>query len=210
LNETIRPARGTIGQALALCLVFLLSLTTAEAQSPEAPAPQVTTEEIEPRVVGRPGMTTIGFSGFVDRAFSTASLMPLNYTVQADGLRFVTGHIAVRLGAAGSGSIGGDDAATRPTGTGAPSLRAFAGGLYFLRPKSMVSPYAGAEYWAQLTQRAGRDGGSLVGKFGLQAAVSSRTSLFAEGGYGIGLTRGSDDELVTRIVGQIGFRVRFR
>jgi hypothetical protein len=186
-----------------------MSLTTAEAQSTEAPPPQVTTEETEPRVVGRAGMTMIGFSGFVDRAFSTASLMPLNYTVQADGLRFVTGHIAVRFGVAGSGSIGGDDAATRPTGTGVPALQAFAGGLYFLRPKSMLSPYAGAEYWAQLTERADKDAGSIVGKFGLQAAVSSRTALFAEGGYGVGLAKGPDGELVTRIVGQIGFRVRF-
>lgn len=209
MKETTRPARGTLHQALASCLLFLLSVTTAEAQSTEAARPQADTEEIEPRVVGRAGMTMIGFSGFVDRAFSTASLMPLNYTVQADGLRFLTGHIAVRLGVAGSGSIGGDDASTRPTGTGVPALRAFAGGLYFLRPKSMLSPYAGAEYWAQLTERPDKDAGSIVGKIGFQAAVSSRTALFVEGGYGVGLTKGSDDELVTRIVGQIGFRVRF-
>jgi hypothetical protein len=210
LKETIRPVRGTIGRALASGLLLFASLTTAEAQSPEAAAPQANTEEIEPRIVGRAGTTTIGFSGFVDRAFSTTSLMPLNYTVQAEGLRFITGHIAARLGAAGSGSLGGDEADARPTGTGAPALRAFVGGMYFLRPKSMISPYAGAEYWAQLTQRSGKDAGSIVGTFGLQAAVSSRTALFAEAGYGFGMTRGSENELVTRIVGQIGFRVRFR
>jgi hypothetical protein len=209
LKETTRPARGTIHQALASCLLFLMSVTAADAQSTDARPPQADTEETEPRIVGRAGMTMIGFSGFVDRAFSTASLMPLNYTVQADGLRFMTGHIAVRIGVSGSGSIGGDEADARPTGTGVPALRAFAGGLYFLRPKSMLSPYAGAEYWAQVTERPGKDAGSIVGKLGFQAAISSRTALFAEGGYGIGLTKGTDDELVTRIVGQIGFRVRF-
>jgi hypothetical protein len=194
---------------LASCLLLLISAAAADAQSTEARPPQADTEETEPRIIGRAGMTMIGFSGFADRAFSTVSLMPLNYTVQADGLRFITGHIAVRFGVAGSGSIGGDDADSRPSGTGVPALRAFAGGLYFLRPKSMLSPYAGAEYWAQLTERAGKDSGSIVGKLGLQAAVSSRTALFAEGGYGLGLTKGPDEERVTRIVAQIGFRVRF-
>ena len=78
----------------------------------------------------------IGLSGFVDRAFSTEKLMPFNYVVQADVVRFVTGHIAIRVGAAGSGSLGGDedDEAALLTGPGAPALRVFAGGMYFLRP----------------------------------------------------------------------------
>lgn len=154
----------------------------------------------------------IGVSGFVDRAFSTEKLMPLNYVVQADGVRFVTGHIAIRLGVAGSGSLGGDadDEAALLAGSGAPALRAFAGGMYFLRPKSMISLYGAGEYWAQLTQRAEKDAGSIVVKLGLQAAVSSRTSLFVEGGYGFGLTRGAENELVTRMSGQIGLRIRLR
>ena len=54
----------------------------------------------------------------------------------------------------------------------------------------MISLYGAGEYWAQLTQRAEQDAGSIVVKLGLHAALSSRASLFAEGGYGFGLTRG--------------------
>jgi hypothetical protein len=195
------------------CAVLLLSSSAASAQAPPVPSPAVSVEEdVEPRIVGRSGTTLIGFSGFADRAFSTEKLMPFNYVVQADAVRFVTGHIAIRLGAAGSGSLGGDedDEATLLTGTGAPALRAFGGGMYFLRPKSMISLYGAGEYWAQLTQRSEKDAGSIVFKLGLHAAVSSRASLFVEGGYGVGLTRGTEDELVTRLSGQVGFRIRVR
>jgi len=195
------------------CAILFLCSTTVFAQGPPAPPqPASVDEEVEPRIVGRSGTTLIGVSGFVDRAFSTEKLMPFNYLIQADGVRFVTGHIAIRLGAAGSGSLGGDkdDEAALLTGTGAPALRAFAGGMYFLRPKSMISLYGAGEYWAQLTQRAERDAGSIVFKLGLHAAVSSRASLFAEGGYGVGLSRGSEDELVTRISAQLGVRIRVR
>jgi hypothetical protein len=197
-----------MAHVVGACLLLAMCATTAEAQPP-ATQPPPESEETEPRIVGRQGTTMIGVSGFLDRAFSTTSLMPLTYTAQVDGLRFATDHIAVHFGVAGSGSIGGDDADTLAKGTGVPALRAFVGGLYFLRPKSILSPYAGAEYWAQLTQRPEKDAGSIVGKLGFQAVLSSRTALFIEGGYGVGLTRGSEDELVTRIVGQIGVRVRF-
>ena len=195
------------------CAVVLLSSSSVLAQAPPVPPPTVSVEEdVEPRIIGRPGTTLIGFSGFADRAFSTETLMPLNYVVQADAVRFVTGHLAIRLGAAGSGSLGGseDDQAALPAGTGAPALRAFGGGIYYLRPKSMISLYGAGEYWAQLTQRSEKDAGAIVFKLGVHAAVSSRASLFVEGGYGVGLTRGTGDELVTRLSGQVGFRLRVR
>jgi hypothetical protein len=167
-------------------------------------------EEVEPRVIGRAGTLLIGLGGALDRAFSTQALMPLNYTVQVDAVRFVTDHIAVQVALSGSGSLGGDEQYDQPTGTGAPALHARAGGLYFLTPKSMMSLYAGGCYSNQLTQRAGNDAGAAVVTAGLQAALSSRAALFVEGGYGFGLQRGSEGELVTSILGQFGFRIRFR
>jgi len=207
------PVVGISRAAAIWWAVVLASSSIAFAQGPPAASsPVLVEEDVEPRIVGRTGTTLLGLSGFVDRAFSTEKLMPFNYVVQVDGVRFVTGHIAIRLGVAGSGSLGGDedDEAALLTGTGAPALRAFGGGMYFLRPKSMVSLYGAGEYWAQLTQRTEKDAGSIVVTLGLQAAVSSRASLFAEAGYGFGLTKGADDELVTRLSGQIGFRIRLR
>ena len=40
-------------------------------------------------------------------------------------------------------------------------------------------------------------------------ALSSRVSLFLEGGYGAALQKNDDDVRVTRIVGQIGVRLKF-
>jgi hypothetical protein len=73
----------------------------------------------------------------------------------------------------------------------------------------MASLYAGGEYWAQLTQRATSDAGVMVGTLGLQGLVSSRASVFIEGGYGVGLTRGDEGELRSRIVGRAGVRLKF-
>ena len=75
--------------------------------------------------------------------------------------------------------------------------------------KPLTVPYAGVEYRAQLTDRPESDAGSVLGKGGLEAAVSSRVLVFIEGGYGARLTRGEDDELQTRIVAEVGFRIRF-
>ena len=200
---------GSLGRQFA-CLVLILTPLRSYAQNPPAVAAQTyESEEIEPRIIGQRGTTMIGISGFVDRAYSTESLMPLNVTAQIDGLRFVTNRIAIHAALAGSGSFGGDAADSREKGAGAPSLHVIAGGLFFLKPRSLLSPYAGAEYWAQVTHRSGKDAGAAVGKFGLQAAISSRAGLFAEGGYGVGLTRGEAGELLTRIVGQVGVRIRF-
>ena len=73
----------------------------------------------------------------------------------------------------------------------------------------MISMYLGAEYWAQLTEREAGDTGSLLGTAGLQAAVSSRASMFIQGGFGARLARGEDDELLSRIVAQMGLRIKF-
>jgi hypothetical protein len=152
----------------------------------------------------------IGMSGFVDRAFSTEALMPLNYTVEASGLRFITRHIAVDGAVAGSGSFGGDDSASVPTGIGVASLRLMAGGLYFLTPQSMISLYGGGDYATQLTRRSGSERGAVVGRLGIQAAMSARVTLFVEGGYGFAVTTESAGERVTRIQGLIGLRIRVR
>ena len=64
---------------------FVLILLGAGAVSAAAQ-----TEETEPRVVARPGTTLVGFSGYVDRFFSSEAVFPINYTAQIDICRFVT------------------------------------------------------------------------------------------------------------------------
>lgn len=191
-----------------LPILCWLCAAPAAAQSDPQAQPPVLHEEIEPRVVGGPGMTFVGLSGFVDRFTSPDRVLPVNYTAQVDVTRFMTSRIAARFGVAGSGSSGGDDSEDLATGSGAPSLHAFGGAHFYFSPQSMVSLYVGGEYWAQLTQRAEADAGSIVGKGGIQAAISSRASLFVEGGYGVGLTK-DDDGVMTRLLGTVGVRLRF-
>jgi hypothetical protein len=159
-------------------------------------------------VIGRPGTMLVGFAGFVDRFFSPEAVLPINYSAQVDLCRFVTKRFAVRVGAVGMGSIGGDNEDDLAAGSGAPSLHAAGGVLFYFTPESMISPYVGGEYWAQLTQRAGRDTGSVLGTAGLHAAISSRASFFVQGGVGARLSRGEDDELFTRFVAQLGLRIK--
>ena len=196
-----------------IALVFVGRASLAHGQTPDR-SPQAVTpaveEEIEPRIIGRPGTTMVGVSGFVDRAFSTEALMPLNYTVEAGGLRFITTHIAIDAAVAGSGSFGGDASESVPAGTGVASLRLMAGALYFLRPRSMISLYGGGDYATQLSRRSGSERGVIVGKVGIQAAMSARAALFVEGGYGFAITTGSAGERVTRIQGLVGLRIRVR
>jgi len=185
-------------------LVVMLAVFAAAAGTATA---QV--EEIEPRTVGGRGATFVGMSGFVDRFSSPEEALPLNYTAQVDVCRFITNKFAIRLGAVGSGSLGGDDEDALLSGSGAPALHAAGGLLYYFTPRSMISLYLGAEYWAQLTEREAGDTGSLLGTAGLQAAISSRASMFIQGGFGARLARGEDDELLSRIVAQMGLRIKF-
>jgi hypothetical protein len=166
-------------------------------------------EEVEPRVIGTTGTMLAGFSGFIDRSFSSEQDLPFNYNLQIDVGRFVTTRFVVRGGIRGTGSVGGDDSEDLPTGQGVPALHGFGGLLYHFTPQSIVSLYTGADYWGQLTQRNGPDTGAIVGVLGVQGALSSRVSLFVEGGYGTGLTKNDDDVRLTRAVGQIGVRLKF-
>jgi hypothetical protein len=183
--------------ALAGCLALLASAAHAQ------------TEEIEPRTVGGAGVTTLGMAGFLDKLASSDDTFPLHVTAHVDVTRFLTRRVAVRGGLIGSSSFGGDDADDRPTGPGVPSLHAAAAALFYFSPDSMLSLYTGGEYRAQLTDRADRDAGTVLGKGGLQGALSSRVSVFVEGGYGVRLTRGDDDERQVRIVGELGLRIKF-
>lgn len=185
-----------------------LSTAVAHAQV-ESESRTPVSEDVEPRSIGAAGTMMFGVAAFVDRFHSSERTLPTNYTAQIDVGRFVTRAFLVRGGLAGSGSFGGDDPEERPTGVGAPALHAFGGLLYYFTPQSMVSLYSGVEYWAQLTQRAAEDAGSIVGRVGVQGAASSRASLFVEGGYGVGLTKGDEGELVSRFGGQLGVRLKF-
>jgi hypothetical protein len=195
---------------LFLTAVLVIAVPSTAQEKADQPPTVRLEEDVEPRAIGHSGTLLVGFGGALDRAFSTQALMPLTYTVQIDAVRFVTNHIGVQVALSGSGSVGGDEQYAQPTGTGAPALHLRVGGVYFLTPKSMMSLYAGGSYSNQLTQRAGTDAGAVVATGGIQAVLSSRAALFVEGGYGFGLKRGAEGELVTSIIGQVGFRIRFR
>lgn len=165
-------------------------------------------EDIEPRTIGGAGVMTLGLSGFIDTFMSSEETLPWQLTVHADFTRFLTDHFAVRGGLIGTSSFGGDDE-ERPVGPGAHALHAHGGLAYYFTPHAMASLYAAGEYRAPITTRAERDAGTVLGKGGVQAAVSSRVAFFVEGGYGVRLTRGDEDERQTRIVGELGVRIKF-
>jgi hypothetical protein len=191
---------------LALCRVGVgCGLVLALA----APVAAQQTEDIEPRTVGGAGVTAIGVAGFIDTLASSEDSFPFRVTAHVEVTRFLTPRIAVRGGLIGADSFGGDDADDRPTGPAVPSLQASAAGLFYVSPESMLSFYAGGEYRAQLTSRADRDAGAVLGVAGVQGAVSSRVSVYVEGGYGVRLTRGDEDERQMRLAGQIGLRIKF-
>ncbi|MEO5821100.1 MAG: hypothetical protein ABIT71_11385 [Vicinamibacteraceae bacterium] len=174
----------------------------------DAPVPTVTpNEDVEPRVIGVPGAMTLGLAGYADRISSEDDNLPLNLTLQVDISRFLTKHIAVRGGVVGAGALGGDPDAL-PTGVGVPSLHAFAAANWYFTPGSMASVYAGGGYWAQITARDGADRGSILGLAGMEAAVSSRAHVFAEGGWGFGLTKTEDGATRQRFVARLGVRVK--
>lgn len=190
--------------AIAALSMMLVCAGRVQAQSSTS-----SNEDLEPRVIGIKGTMLVGMSGNFDESFSSEERLPINYSVQVDVGRFLSDAFVLRGGLRGTGSAGGDNSEDLPTGSGAAALHGFAGLLYYLTPRSLISMYTGAEYWAQLTQRDSADSGSIVGTFGVQGALSSRASMFVETGYGVGLRKNTDDVRVTRIVGQIGVRLRF-
>jgi opacity protein-like surface antigen len=196
-------------RTLTIAAMIAASAVSAAAQQTE-PSPQVVSEEIEPRIIGRRGTTSIGIAGFADRFSSTENLFATNYVAQIDVCRFVTKRFAVRAGVVGTGSFGGDEnvESSLPSGSGAASVQAAGGVLFYFTPQRIASFYLGGEYWAQLTRRVAGDTGSLVGVAGLHAAFSSRASVFMQGGVGGRIARGDDGELLTRIVVQLGVRIK--
>lgn len=168
----------------------------------------ITSEDLEPRTIGSSGTTLVGIAGYVDKFSSSENTFPGSYTVHVDVTRFLTDRLAVRGGLAGTGSFGGDDS-DQVTGIGAPALHGTAGAQFYFTPQNMLSLYSGIDYWAQLTQRADSDAGSLIGTFGVQGAMSSRASIYLEGGYGLGLSKGEDGETLRRFVGRVGVRLKF-
>jgi hypothetical protein len=202
---------------VAAMVIGVVAPSAGQVTSPaDAPAPAVTppedrpvtpNEDVEPRVIGTRGTTAIGLAGYADRISSEDDNLPLHLTLQVDVSHFLTKRIAVRGGVVGSGALGGDpdDVAT---GVGVTSLHAFGAANYYFTPQSMASFYAGAGYWAQLTARDGADRGSILGLAGIEAAVSSRATLFMEGGYGIGLTKTDDGATRQRFIARLGVRVK--
>jgi hypothetical protein len=172
------------------------------------PAAALAQEDIEPRIVGAAGTNSLGIGGFIDSFSSSEETFPLHATVHVEVTRFLTDRIALRGGVIGSTTFR-DDNDEIVTGPGAASLHALVSGLYYFTPRSMLSLYTGVEYRAQLMRRAEQDSGTALGLGGLQATISSRASLFVQGGYGARLTRGDDGELQTRLTGEIGVRIRF-
>lgn len=199
---------------MAACLLVLGAGGSAQAQEPAggstdsgrvAPA---TSEEVEPRIIGTTGTMLMGVSGYLDRFSAPDDALPVNYTLQLDVGRFVSRRIVVRGGLAGSGVFGGAEDEERATGVGAAALHVFGGASWYFTPQSLASLYAGAEYWSQITSRESGDRGVIVGRLGIQGALSSRASAFMEGGYGVGLTRDEEGETRTRMLLQVGVRVK--
>ena len=193
---------------LVATTVWLLAFAAPIAAQQPVATPSSASEDIEPRTIGVTGTTMIGFSGFVDRFFSSERGMPTNYTAQVDVGRFVTRSLVLRGGIMGAGSVGEEDADTDP-GIGVPALHLFAGLFHYFTPRSMVSLFVGGEYSTALTRRDTTERGSVMGLFGIHGAVSARASVFIEGGYGTALMRGDDDESLSRATGRIGIRLKF-
>ena len=207
--------RGRVVRTLLMAVAAWALTAPAHAQTPtglsqDVAPPVVTSEEVEPRILGNPGTLTLGFAGYAERSFSTENYYSTLYTAQVDASYFLTRKLVVRGGLAGSGAFGGDEDTTWPSGVGVPALHAFGGAFYYFTPRSIWSVYGGADYWIQWTQRPERDAGLIVPTVGLQAALSSRASVFVEYGYGFGLARGAENELITRMSGRVGIRLRLR
>jgi opacity protein-like surface antigen len=206
-----RADRCRRGAALLLITSLAAAATAASAAAQTTPMPAaVVSEEIEPRIVGRRGTMSVGISGFADKFSSTENVFTTNYVAQIDVCRFLTRRFAVRGGVVGSGRFGGDDSddESLPAGSGAPSMQAAGGVLFYFTPQKLASFYLGGEYWAQITQRVAGDTGSLVGVAGVHATLSSRASLFVQGGVGGRVARGDEGELLTRVVAQLGVRIK--
>ena len=177
------------------------------AVMPAVDRPLTPDEDVEPRAVGGPGRTAIGLAGYADRITSEDDDLPFHVTLQVDVSHFLTKRIAVRGGVIGSAALGGDPDDV-PAGIGVTALHAFGAANYYFTPGSMASVYAGAGYWAQITAREGPDGGSILGLGGVEAALSSRATVFVEGGYGLALTRTDDGATRQRFVARVGVRVK--
>lgn len=188
-----------------ICVIAVATAipTLASAQS----TPSID-EELEPRVVAAAGVTTLGLSGFLDKVSSSEDAYPWNATAQFDLTRFLTRRLAARIGVVGSTTADGLEDDER-IGAAAPAFYATAAALVYLTPGAVVSPYLGTEYRARLNERPDKDAGIVLGLAGFQASISSRASVFAEAGYGIDITRGSEGELRRRFVTSFGVRVRF-
>ena len=192
----------------ATALVLSLSIGVAVRAQSSPANNQLVPEDLEPRTIGAAGVTLVGVAGYIDKFSSSEDTFPGTYTLQVDVTRCLTGRHAVRRGLAGSGTFGGDET-DATTGIGVPALHGTAGALFYFSPQNMVSLYSGVDYWAQITQRADSDAGSVVGTLGVQGALSSRASIYFEGGYGLGLSKGEDDETLRRFVGRVGVRLKF-
>lgn len=194
-----------IGRTLHMAVACLLASASPAMAQPTATS---VTEELEPRIVGGRGSTTLGVAGFVGSAFSAEEALPTTYVVHVDAARFLTERFAARVGVIGAGSAGGEDADDLPVGAAALAIHAVGGLQFHFTPRSIASFYLGADYSAQLTQRSEGERGTALGKLGIIGAISSRASVFIEAGYGARLTRGDDGDLVTHVTGQVGVRIK--
>jgi hypothetical protein len=128
--------------AMVTMLIAFAGAGTAFAQA----------EDIEPRTVGSRGATFVGLSGFVDRFSSSDEALPST----TSRLMSVVHHerkFAIRIGAIGSGSLGGEHEDDLLTGSSTVAARGRRSSHYFT-PRSMISMYVGAEY-GRSSQRGG-------------------------------------------------------
>ena len=178
------------------------------AVTPAEDRPVTPNEDVEPRVVGAPGRTSIGLAGYADRITSEDDDLPFHLTLQVDVSHFLTTRIAVRGGVVGSGALGGDPDDV-PTGIGVTALHAFGAGELLLHaagrwPASTPAPATGPRSPPATAPTAARSSASAAWRRRSRRA----RRVFVEGGYGLGLTRTEDGATRQRFVARVGVRVK--
>jgi hypothetical protein len=188
--------------------VFALVLACAASARAQAAAPAR-----QDRQVGRAGAVQLGVSGFLDKFFTSSdTTQPAFYNVSFDVGKFMTDRFVAKAGIVGSGTFGGASGGV-DTGGGGAQLFGQAGLLFYVSPGSVTSPYLGAEYSTVLTNRQSGDNGTILAKVGVQTALSARSSIFFEGGYGFAVSapsfQGVASERTQQFTGQFGLRFLF-
>jgi len=160
-----------VGKVMSMVVVGLVAL----ALPYEASAQQE-------RQVGRKGATQLSFDVSVSATQSAASSFGTeqswsgDYTFFIESGKFMTDHVVLTVGTFVGGGIGEDSVITSGVNGG---LR------YYMTPGSTVSPYVsgGAGIFSSHAEGFNSNAGTLLGAFGVDAAVRDNAMVYFEGQY---------------------------